>query len=243
MPLLDEDGRLFGRFNAFDMLVVAALAALLPLGYAAWVLFRTPLPVITHISPAVVRPHQAGQHVQIDGEHLRPYLRADVGNVPAEYLFATPDRAFVELPPLEPGKYDLVFIESRVIARVPNAITVADPTYVEIVVRFATRPEIVKAIEQARQQPIPKTMRPETPKPELISYDVTDELVGTTKSDLEEGRLIVIRARVRVPAVKTGEEWVYERQPLKAGANFTLAAQTYVLTGVVLKVGQDRAAR
>jgi len=70
----------------------------------------------------------------------------------------------------------------------------------------------------------------------LVSYEVTDELVGTTKPDLQEGRISIIRALVRVNATWTADGWQAEGRALKAGEDFALTAPTYVLHGLILKV-------
>ena len=54
MPIVDEHGRLFGRLNLLDAIVAVLVLGLIPLGYAAYALFRTPLPVLTRVEPAAM---------------------------------------------------------------------------------------------------------------------------------------------------------------------------------------------
>jgi hypothetical protein len=51
MPLVDERGRLFGRINLIDAGVGVLILLLIPLGYAAYRLSRTPIPSITVALP------------------------------------------------------------------------------------------------------------------------------------------------------------------------------------------------
>jgi hypothetical protein len=235
MALLDDRGRLFGRVNLIDVAAGLLVLLLVALGYASWRLFQTPAPVIASVSPTVILPGQP-QTVEVTGQNLRPYLLANVGPLRALYLFETPDRVRVQLPPLAPGQYDMSFYDSKEIARLSNVITVKEPTYAEIRVRFVTRPEILEVVKQAQQEQ-PKSGRPANPSaPVLVSFDVTDDLVGTTKQDLQEGRMTVIRALVRVPATRSGAGWEAQGFTLKAGAEFTFTAPTYVLEGEILSI-------
>lgn len=236
MALLDDRGRLFGRVNLIDVAAALLLCLLVALGYASWRLFRTPAPVIQSVSPTVILPGQPDQIIEVSGQNLRPYLLANVGAVRALYLFETPDRVRVQLPPLPPGQYDMSFYDSKEIAHLPKVITVREPTYVEIRARFVTRPEILQAVRQAQQEQENSGRPASLSAPVLVSFDVVDDLLGTTKRDLQEGRITVIRALVRVPATKTAGGWEAAGLTLKAGAGFTLSAPTYVLEGEILSI-------
>ncbi len=52
MSLVDDRGRVFGRYNLVDVAVAFVLLGLIPLGYGAYALFRTPLPKLTVVEPA-----------------------------------------------------------------------------------------------------------------------------------------------------------------------------------------------
>ena len=47
MAILDERGRLFGKINLIDLALILLVVVTIPLGYAAYLLFRTPPPRIT----------------------------------------------------------------------------------------------------------------------------------------------------------------------------------------------------
>src|SRR5689334_13912913 len=126
MSVVDERGRLFGRFNLIDASVVIILVLLLPIGYAAYALFRPPAIRVTAVTPSTVIKGR-DMRVRLTGEHLRPYLRAEVGRTqPTRFLIMTPTEAEVTLPDLNPGTYDLVlFDETEQVALVKNAVTIA----------------------------------------------------------------------------------------------------------------------
>ena len=264
MALLDDHGRLFGRVNLIDAAVGVFVLALVPLAYASWLLFRTPMPVVAGVEPRAVREGYEEQDVRVSGRNLRPYLRVTVGTTAATYLFESPDRAMVRLPKLSPGAYDLVlFDEAKEVTRRVGAITVeATPVVsgktvppprrvladIEVIVRFVVRPEVLemvkrgpsnsvsaetRSVEDTQRALEPGQERP-LPKPVLVSYEVTDDLVGQTKNDLLQGRMSVVRGLVRVTAVRTPDGWQHGSQTVRAGMDFMLVTDSYLLRGEVL---------
>lgn len=384
MPLLDDHGRLFGKVNLIDAAAAAFVLVLVPLGYAAYVLFKVPAPKVTAIKPLTFDTTK-GQVLDVEGEHLRPFLRASVGDKSAEYLFATVDRGQVKLPELPPGAYEVkLYDESQLVATagtitvnapppqaqqqpppgvdltvlgtfgrldpaqvsmlrpgarfawnrgdrvkhdentaamapiewlevlavlpprtdvvavqdsvvigahvegkkqvaavarlraalvgrdlkvqdtriapgvellVPVPATGADPagttaqapllfsvvrmypaqtTPVDVHVRFVTRPDVVAVVqrEQAAATSVPAAFR--ALSPQILSFRVTSELLGETKLELREGRLSIVESTVRVPAVRTVDGWMHQGRVLRAGAEYTLDAPTYSITGVIL---------
>jgi len=125
MSIVDDRGRLFGRFNLIDASVVAAVVLLLPVGYAAYALFRPPPLRITAVEPKRVVKGVA-THVRLTGEHFRPYLRAEIGRLqPSRFLIETPTTGEFAMPDMEPGTYDVaLFDEAEEVVRVKDAITV-----------------------------------------------------------------------------------------------------------------------
>src|SRR6478752_687512 len=111
MTIVDAEGRLFGRWNFVDVVVVVLLLAIGPLGYAAFVLFRSPDPRIVSIEPAEVL-EGPNQRVVIRGTNLRPYMRLSFNNVQGRtFLFQDSTRAEVDLNEMPPGKYDVVLYD------------------------------------------------------------------------------------------------------------------------------------
>lgn len=128
MALIDDRGRVFGRFNLVDALLVAAIVLALPAGYAAHVLLRAPDPVLTAVLPGAIEQGST-RLIEINGEHLRPYMRVSFGDVQgASFQFYGPTQAFVPAPALEPGAYDVVLYDyMREVSRLPKALTVTGP--------------------------------------------------------------------------------------------------------------------
>src|SRR5262249_1959084 len=111
MSIVDERGRLFGRFNLIDASVVAVVVLLLPIAFAAYVLFRPATMRTTGVEPqSVVKG--PGTRVRLPGEHPRPYLRAEVGRVqPLRFLIESPTAGEISMPDLEPGTYDVALFD------------------------------------------------------------------------------------------------------------------------------------
>lgn len=126
MAIVDERGRLFGRWNLIDLAVLVLVAGLIPLGYAAWVLFREQPPRLVGVTPSLVE--QAPEfHLKITGENLRPYMRISAGSQQArDFFFKSTEEAEVPFAALPPGTYDIVlYDQARERFRLPNALTVS----------------------------------------------------------------------------------------------------------------------
>jgi len=128
MTIIDERGRVFGRFNLIDAGLVIVLLVLVPLTYAAYRLFR-PEPIrIVSIEPSrVIVGHP--QRVRLHGEHLRPYLRAQVGAEQAHtLLIESPTDGEFAMPDLPVGTFDVsLYDEVQQVAQLKQAITIAPP--------------------------------------------------------------------------------------------------------------------
>jgi Domain of unknown function (DUF4330) len=125
--LIDARGRLFGRFNLVDTVVVAlgvVVAAGVGVAYAA---ARAKPPAITGVAPATVAAGRRAA-LQVTGRHFRPYFNAFVARTGAadsvrasrevEFLIGTPTTVELRLPPLDPGSYDIrLFDGSQEVAR------------------------------------------------------------------------------------------------------------------------------
>ena len=135
MALIDDRGRLFGRFNLIDVAVVllaAAAIGFVALGYA---LFRLPSPPeVTSVSPNRV-PANEEHSLQLKGQNFRAFLRTYLGRTGdvdfvkrplpedkqdgftltnatrVQFLLETPTLAEIKIPPLGVGSYDLHFYD------------------------------------------------------------------------------------------------------------------------------------
>ena len=141
MPLIDDRGRVFGKINLIDLAVLAFVLLLVPLGYGAYRLFRTPPPQLLSVAPNPLPFTKGEQRVRIRGENLRPFLRAQIGRTDAKnFLIESPDAAEVVFNEMPPGTYDLaLFDPSEQIAFLANALTISPPPLppVQFVGRFA----------------------------------------------------------------------------------------------------------
>ena len=126
MQVLDDHGRVFGKINIIDAVVLFVLCLLIPLAYGAYLLFRASPPLITAIEPA--RAGQGLSQITIRGEHLRPYLRIGIGAQEGPLLFENPSRGIMELPPLKPGSYDVaLYDESQELQRLVGMLVIEAP--------------------------------------------------------------------------------------------------------------------
>lgn len=129
MAMIDDRGRVFGRINLVDAILLLLLLLAIPAAYAAYRLFRDPAPVLARINPPAIEEGST-RLVEINGEHFRPYMRISFGDQQgAAFQFYGPSQAFVPAPALPPGSYDVVLYDyMREVARLPKALTVTGPS-------------------------------------------------------------------------------------------------------------------
>ena len=128
MALIDSQGRVFGRMNLVDLLVAAAIVFAVPLGYAAYLLWRAPAAELTESVPA--RMVQAPtMQIEVRGRHFRPYMRVSFGDTQGTaFYYVSESAAVVPMPALPPGTYDVILYDySREVSRLRGAFTVLPP--------------------------------------------------------------------------------------------------------------------
>ncbi len=139
MAMIDDKGRLLGRFNLVDAAFLLLFFAAIPAAYGSYLLFREPPPKLTEALPTTLGQ---GPNLQIEvrGENFRPYMRVSFGDAQGRnFLFNNPGSAVVQLPDLPPGKYDLVLV--RLHARsleTSGAITIIPPPRPRLITVTAT---------------------------------------------------------------------------------------------------------
>ena len=74
MSVVDDQGRLFGRWNVVDVLLGVLLLVLIPMLYGGYLLFRTAPPSLTSIEPAQIIERTDTDFI-VHGNNLRPYMR------------------------------------------------------------------------------------------------------------------------------------------------------------------------
>ncbi len=125
MQVIDEEGRIFGKFNLVDVVIGVVLLGVIPIVYGAFVLFRTPDPVIQSIEPNRVTVDSVGM-LRLTGMYLSPSLRVVIGDRPAEsFLVESQTSAEVRLPDLSAGTYDVVLLDEALeLTRLVSALVV-----------------------------------------------------------------------------------------------------------------------
>ena len=126
MTVIDENGRIFGKVNLIDLLVVSALVGLIPLIYGAFLLFRTPDPQLQSVTPSQLVLEET-RSIRIIGANLRTNLRVRIGTANTEaFLVESQTAAEVRLPEvLLPGTYDVVLLDQGIeLGRLPDALSI-----------------------------------------------------------------------------------------------------------------------
>ena len=148
MSIVDERGRVFGAINLVDAAVVLFLAALLPVGYGAYLLFKPTQPTIESVTAVdlgreelrVANGSVIAQKLKIRGTGFNPLLRAQVGDRPAlAFVFENPNSADVLVGDMPAGEYDLVLLDGvQAVARANGAAKIRHSagTTVQTVGRF-----------------------------------------------------------------------------------------------------------
>ena len=125
MTLVDDRGRVFGRFNPVDVFVFALVVVMIPVAYGAYALFRTPPAKLGGIEP---KQFTMGPNlrVRVTGTNLRPFMRVSFGTVQGRtFMIGSTATADVDLPDLEPGTYDVVLYDyAQEVDRLPKTLTI-----------------------------------------------------------------------------------------------------------------------
>jgi hypothetical protein len=138
VPLIDSSGRVFGRFNIVDTIVVVLVAVLVPVVYGTYLLFRPTTPRIDSVTRSVISREErriaAGStlsaKLKVRGAGFNPMLRATIGTMPAiGFVFEDPTSADVIVGPIPAGTHDLVLWDGvQEVARAVGAVTIESPT-------------------------------------------------------------------------------------------------------------------
>ncbi len=166
MTMIDERGRLFGRFNLIDSLVVLLVLIAIPMAYGTYLLFRPGTPRIDSVSPSNItkeeqRVTSAARLVakfKIKGTGFTPLLRARIGDADAlGFVFESPNSADVLVGPIPAGPQDLILMDGvQEVARARGAITVVpnDATFLRAAGRIVDLdPVLLKEIQVGLEWP------------------------------------------------------------------------------------------
>jgi hypothetical protein len=134
MPLIDEEGRLFGRMNLFDLAIAGFVIVLVPIAYGTFLLFRAPAPRISSVTRVpitreerrVAQGNRLTAKLKVRGSGLRPMLQASIGDTRSlGFVFEDPNSADVMVGEVPPGTHDLVLYDGvQEVARLPKSVTI-----------------------------------------------------------------------------------------------------------------------
>src|SRR5689334_6246604 len=107
MAVVDDRGRIGGKVDLIDAVIAVVVLGLIPVAYGAYLLFRTPTPKLLTVRPSTLYQRN-NLRVTITGENLRPYLRVTFNGIQGQsYLIGNTTFAYVDLPELKAGVYDV----------------------------------------------------------------------------------------------------------------------------------------
>ena len=252
MPLIDDSGRVFGRVNLIDALVLVFVLVLVPLGYGAWRLFRMPAPEVTALEPARV-PMGSRQRVYVHGRHLRPYLRAFIGTQKVPLLIESPTRGEFTVPPLDPGSYDLqLYDEAQQLTLRPTALVVTRELQTgELTVRFIVAiPGTLDALRVGEQSVGGADPLGQRDTVTIVGVGAREQVPGLMLLDLSpdtapertrathqiQRNLTAVTTTLRATMHETPAGWKHRDQLLKPGAIFTFETPSYTFRGEILDV-------
>ena len=244
MPVIDDRGRLFGKLNLIDAIVMVVAMGLIPLSYGAFMLFREQPPIITSIQPMQVTQGQPNT-LLLTGEGFRPFLVARLGDFESSgFLVESPTIAEVRMPELLPGSYDLaLFDQVRELIRMPGAITVvpSPATIATVWVRFVAGQEVLDVMNVGDMDLSGLPTHEDTDGAVLLEIGQDQQRIdGLLGSDSVlgrnfqvEGSTLSFTGRVRVPVMLAQSGWTYRNQAIKIGAGFTFESISGVMGGVI----------
>ena len=135
MSIVDEHGRVFGRFNLVDTAAAVFVLGLIPAAYGTYLLFRPATPRITSVSRSEISKEERRvgsallrTKLKVKGTGFNPLLRARVGDTPAlGFVFENPNSADIMVGPMTPGAHDLVLLDGvQEVARAVGAVTIQE---------------------------------------------------------------------------------------------------------------------
>ncbi len=246
MPVIDDRGRLFGKLNLIDAIVMVVAMGLIPLSYGAFMLFREQPPIITSIQPMQVTQGQPNT-LLLTGEGFRPFLVARLGDFESSgFLVESPTIAEVKVPDIPAGNYDFVlYDQARELVRMPGAITVVPPSapitaIATVRVRFVAGQEVLDVMNIGDVDLSGLVAQEDTEGAVLMAIGQDRQRIDGLFSDgllgrnfQVEGSTLSFTGRVRVPVVLGQSGWTYRNQAIKVGAGFTFESILGVMRGFI----------
>jgi len=247
VPVIDDRGRLFGKLNLIDAIVMVVAMGLIPLSYGAFMLFREQPPIITSIQPMQVTQGQSNT-LLLTGEGFRPFLVARLGDFESSgFLVESPTIAEVRMPDIPAGNYDFVlYDQARELVRMPGAITVVSPSapitaIATVRVRFIAGQEVLDVMNIGDVDLSGLVAQEDTEGAVLMAIGQDRQRIDGLFSDgllgrnfQVEGSTLSFAGRVRVPVVLGQSGWTYRNQAIKVGAGFTFESILGAMRGSIV---------
>ena len=247
MPVIDDRGRLFGKLNLIDAIVMVVAMGLIPLSYGAFMLFREQPPIITSIQPMQVTQGQSNT-LLLTGEGFRPFLVARLGDFESSgFLVESPTIAEVRMPDIPAGNYDFVlYDQARELVRMPGAITVVSSSapitaIATVRVRFIAGQEVLDVMNIGDVDLSGLVAQEDTEGAVLMAIGQDRQRIDGLFSDgllgrnfQVEGSTLSFTGRVRVPVVLGQSGWTYRNQAIKVGAGFTFESILGAMRGSIV---------
>ncbi|PYQ90461.1 MAG: hypothetical protein DMG02_10250 [Acidobacteria bacterium] len=132
MTVVDDRPKTLIKLNAIDAAVLLVLVVMIPITYAAYLLFRTPPARLLSVTPSEI-VQGTTPRLLISGANLRPFMRVSLNDTQAKnFMIASVNGAEADLPStLAPGTYDVVLYDyAQEVSRLRRVVTVvpASPT-------------------------------------------------------------------------------------------------------------------
>jgi hypothetical protein len=134
MSVIDKDGRVFGRLNLVDAILLLFVLLLIPAGYATFLLFRAEKPAIESVTLVALgneeRRVSSGTiltaKLKVKGSGFNPLMRARIDSIDAVgMVYENPNSVDVIVGVVPPGKHDLVLYDGvQEVARARGAVQV-----------------------------------------------------------------------------------------------------------------------
>ena len=133
MTAIDDRGRIFGRVNLVDAVVLGFVLLLIPIAYGTWLLFHPTKVQITSVTRVpltneqrIADPLRVAARLKVRGSGFAPMLRAWIGSEPAiGFMFEDPNSADVIVGAMPPGEYDVALYDGgQEVARAAKAYVI-----------------------------------------------------------------------------------------------------------------------
>jgi hypothetical protein len=235
MTLMDDRGRLLGRLNVVDIAALILLVALLPLGYAASLLFRPARPTITEVGQVDItnaeRRIVAGgsllsAKLKIKGTGFNPMLRAYIDDQPAlAFVYENPNSADVLVGPLPPGEHALSLRDGvQEVARFAGAVKIENPSQRRLRAEgwlTNMEPKVAESLKVSTAIPA------NAPQHEIVALGPIEPAqsrvrFGAAESDFPIANRVERKAVILLRCDPTGDEFRTGQEPCAVGGQMVL---------------------